>query len=77
MVETNSSDKDDRSQGLDDAGTEAENCESDEASNITRLGKKRHDTYADESDNICKRHRSSKRSKLLSASAPATVSSHG
>jgi len=75
--EPNSSDKEDRSQDLDDAGTEVDNCESDETSNVTRIPKKRHDVCTDESENVRKRHRSSKSSKLLSVSAPATVSSHG
>ena len=75
--EPNSSDKEDRSQDLDDAGTEIDNCESDDTSTISRIPKKRHDTCTDESENVRKRHRSSKSSKLLSVSAPATVSSHG
>ena len=77
IFEPNASDKEDRSQDLDDAGTEIDNCESDETSIITRIPKKRHDTCTDESENVRKRHRSSKSSKLLSVSAPATVSSHG
>ena len=77
-MELNSSDKEDRSQEVEDAGTEVENYESDEiSSHKQQIAKKRHETFTTDSEHISKRHRSSKSSKLLSVSAPASVSSHG
>ena len=67
----------DKMHDMEDAGTEIENCESDESSLKSKIAKKRHDTYVNESENIDKRQRLPKTSKLLSVSAPATISSHG
>ena len=75
-LESNHNDKD-KTHDMEDAGTENENCESDESSLKRKMAKKRHDTYVNESENIDKRQRLPKTSKLLSVSAPATISSHG
>ena len=77
-LELNPSDKEDRSHEMEDAGTEIENDESDEISSQKhKIAKKRHDTFTNDYEHINKRHRSSKSSKVLSVSAPASVSSHG
>lgn len=76
--ELNSSDRDDGSQDIEDIATEEPDNFEFKKSSYYGIASKRQNKALNEDDIFSKkRHRSSKEVRMLSASAPATVSSQG